>query len=232
MQLDNIELYNQLISKGVNYLYHANSLTTSLGFINNGGLLSRSEMERRGIAQTEQTSDNIDKYFNVWNDIFLDTIDLHGYRYSGYSRQNFYGPVLFILKTELFLEHSFENVWITNNNPTNWVEDSEEHDRYFNTVDDYIQNMNNSRQQKMITIRNINVEIPFNKYLYSIKLDDPSKNLPNTNVNTYDYALDKLVSTANISNLDVSIDIHECDNCFCTVNYDNMDEIDFEKYFL
>jgi len=233
MKLDSIELYNKFQENGVYFLYHANSLTTSLGFICNGGLFSRGAMENRYIPQTEQSSDLLDKQFNVWNDIFLDTIDLHGYRYSsGYKRHNEYGPVLFIFNLELLLDSAFNNIWITTNNPTNWNRNDNVQGRYFRTVDDYIQNMNNNRQQKMITIRDMNIPVSFNTYLNCIILDNPRRLFNNSQIDIYQYAYDKLHNAVNGVGLNVDIIEHECNDCFCFRNYELMDEMNINKFFL
>ena len=51
----------------------------------------------------------------IFNDIFLDTKDLHKH----FSRQNHYGPVLFRFELELLLDEEIE-VWVTKNNPIYW----------------------------------------------------------------------------------------------------------------
>ncbi|WP_110955000.1 hypothetical protein [Anaerosinus massiliensis] len=232
MKLDNIELYNKLKEKNVSYLYHANSLTTSLGFIKNGGLFSRGEMERRNINQTEQDSDYVDRKYNVWDDIFLDTVDLHGYIYSQYSRQNIYGPVLFILKSELLRDCQFNNSWITTDNPTNWYKNGDTK-IYFDTIERYINVMNDNRQQKMITIRNINNPIPFNEYLDHIELDNPQRCFNESNISAYQYAYKSLEDAVTTAGLKVNIFEHRCNsNCFCKNNYKAMNKIKFNKYFL
>jgi hypothetical protein len=231
MKLDSVELYHKLIENNIYYLYHANSLTTSLGFIHNAGLLSRGAMEKRNVQQTGQNSDGIDKKFNVWNDIFLDTVDLHGYRYSGYSRQNIYGPVLFILKVNLLLDSRFNNVWITTNNPSNWNESDIEEDRYFDTVDNYIRDMGINRQQKMITIRNMNDSIPFSEYLECIKLDNPQRCFAKPQSNVYQYAYNKLNNAVNKAALNVNVIEHKCNNCYCIENYKDMNRMELDKYF-
>lgn len=78
MRLDNRELHDLLIEKGVTHFYHANTLATSITFIENGGLLSRGDVETNGFFQTPQTSDADDVMFDVWHDVFIDIVDLHG----------------------------------------------------------------------------------------------------------------------------------------------------------
>ena len=99
MKLDNLELHNLYKQKDIHFLYHANSVATAITFIKQGGLLSRGAVESKGLYQTPQSSDAIDQVFNVWNDIFLDTIDLHGY----FPRQNLYGPISFQFPIDFLL---------------------------------------------------------------------------------------------------------------------------------
>lgn len=71
------EVKKVLIHKGVTELFHVNSVITSLTFIDNGGLLSRETVEEYNLPQTDQQSDDIDKKFNIYNDIFFDSVDIH-----------------------------------------------------------------------------------------------------------------------------------------------------------
>lgn len=77
MRLNNDELYNFFISKDIHVLYHANTTQTSLTYFKHKGLLSRGAVENMGLNQTKQSSDEVDKILNVWNDVFLDSTDLH-----------------------------------------------------------------------------------------------------------------------------------------------------------
>ena len=65
MRLNNIQLYEALTNKRIHNLYHANTLITSLSFIHVGGITSRGNIERLGLKQTTQSSDQIDKEYNV-----------------------------------------------------------------------------------------------------------------------------------------------------------------------
>lgn len=53
------------------YLYHGNSVITSLSFILNKKLFSRKYGEDNAISQTFQKSDDKDKEQDIYNDIFL-----------------------------------------------------------------------------------------------------------------------------------------------------------------
>ena len=97
----------------VEFLYHANTVSTSITFIENNALLSRHFVESNNLFQSNQPSDKEDKLFDVWDHVFLDGEDLH----KRYSRANKYGPVLFRFKLELLTSPQFQNVFITKTNP-------------------------------------------------------------------------------------------------------------------
>lgn len=54
-----------LKNKGISHLYHANTVKTSCTFLRNGGLLSRGAVEKLKLEQSPQSSDEIDKKFDV-----------------------------------------------------------------------------------------------------------------------------------------------------------------------
>ena len=59
------ELIDVLRGIGATGLYHANSVTTSSTFLEQGGLLSRKFVEDRGLNQTAQYSDSNDKKLGI-----------------------------------------------------------------------------------------------------------------------------------------------------------------------
>lgn len=104
MKLNNKDLYNFYKEKNINYLYHANTVGTTITYFQQNGILSRGAVENKGLFQTSQSSDDIDKILGVWDDVFIDTTDLHSY----FNRQNHYGPILFEFLTELILNENYE----------------------------------------------------------------------------------------------------------------------------
>ena len=70
--LNKHELYEILNNKRIHNLYNANTISTSITFLNEKHLLSRKYVSDNGLFQTEQYSDELDKKFNIWDDIFLD----------------------------------------------------------------------------------------------------------------------------------------------------------------
>ena len=133
--MDNLEILKVIKSAGVSGLYHANSVATSRTFLTHSGLLSRGYVERQKLHQTPQDSDALDRTFGIWNDVFLDTVDIH-YRARN---QNHYGPVLFVLNVDSVLKDKTlaGTLRITRKNPVHWVVNQTEHDRYFDTEDEF-----------------------------------------------------------------------------------------------
>jgi hypothetical protein len=168
MKLDNISLHQLFLEKDITILHHANTLATSITFLESNGLISRGGVEQHGLYQTEQGSDDSDKIFDVWNDIFIDTIDLHGY----FPRQNVYGPISFKISIDFLLAENFD-IWVTKNNPQYWNAAMTMEQKYFSSVDELRDTWNNyERQRKMITIKNVNEPILFD-YLKQVLVDDP-----------------------------------------------------------
>jgi hypothetical protein len=180
LKLNNSELYDFLIEKDIWVLYHANTFRTSLTYFQEYGLLSRGAVESRGLLQTVQSSDEIDKVINVWDDVFLDTVDLHSF----FHRQNYYGPILFEFSVNLVKNEDYD-IWITKNNPINWKKETPNDERYFNSIDDLKTNWDSiPRQRKMITIRNNSTPILF-EYVRRIIVDDPKVTLIEGEIKTH-----------------------------------------------
>lgn len=118
--------------KNITELYHANTVLTSLSFLAAGGLLSRGAVEERRLPQTSQTSDDLDKEYNIWYDIFFDSADYH----QRMKRLNFYGPVCFVYDKMVLTWPDIPDIKITTVNPANWADIPEE-ERYLLDVNDY-----------------------------------------------------------------------------------------------
>lgn len=216
MKLNNEELYDLFQRKGVENLFHANTVSTSVTFIEQGGLLSRHYVEENGLYQTPQTSDDIDKLFDVFDDVFLDTTDLHKH----FSRQNHYGPVLFKFNLDLILDAELD-IWVTKDNPINWDRHSDLEDNYFHSVKELSDEWDAyDIQRKMFTIRKSGRPILF-EYLESILLDNP-KVLINEDVSLRKESRKALKQAlAGDKQLREILTWRECNHCFCQDNYLN-----------
>ena len=228
MKLDNNELYHLLIEKGIHCLHHANTVSTSITFISQEGLMSRGGIESKGLFQSEQSSDNDDKKYNVWNDIFLDCKDLHGY----FPRQNFYGPVLFKFPVELILQEDY-NIWVTKNNPIYWNDEMTDSEKYFSSVSELREKWDLYQcQKKMITIRNVFEAILF-EYLTEIIVDNPRVRV--SGIELFQESIKGLKSAiAEKTYLIGKIKERSCSSaCYCRSNYlDRVSSQDLKRLFL
>ncbi|HWK03770.1 MAG TPA: hypothetical protein VNS58_09065 [Puia sp.] len=226
MKLHNHELYRFFIEKNIPYLYHANTIGTAMTFMQVGGLLSRGEVENRKLFQTYQSSDEKDKTVGVWNDIFLDTIDLHGH----FPWQNVYGPLSFEISIEFMLHYDFD-IWITKNNPQYWNPTLSLKERYFTSVMDLSVNWDNyERQRKMVTIRSANEPILFD-YIKAVVVDNPNIELAGKSVLK---EATKGLKTALNGDEDFKkkFTVRKCENCYCKAYYSTYREYKLKRAFL
>lgn len=229
MKLNNLELKELLDEKQVYHLYHANTVRTSRTFLEQGGLMSRGAVEQNDLVQTDQSSDDIDKAFDVWNDIFLDTTDLHKY----FGRQNKYGPVLFKISTT-FLEELDLDIWVTKDNPINWSKSMTNQNKYFVSVEELREKWDSfQRQRKMITLKNVNEPILFD-YVSEVIVDDPVVKLEENGTVLFNEAVKTIKqSLADNPQFINKFKTRVCTNCFCRVNYLNEVNINtLKKLFL
>lgn len=217
MKLNNLDVYNILLDQGIKYLYHANTVATACTYIENGGLLSRGAVEHLNLNQTPQSSDEDDKRFDVWNDIFLDSIDLHG----KFPRQNYYGPVLFKFNLDLLKDSNLPELHITKDNPIRWNDDMSTSDKYFQNINEFKKNYKLGSYKEMITLKNTLEILPFNNYLVEIILDNPMVLIENESLR--EKAKDALNDAIKKSSYDyskVTKTIRKCNpSCFCKDNY-------------
>jgi len=166
-------LYSILKEKNVQFLYHANTVATSLTFIKSGCLLSRHQVEIDGLTQSYQKSDEHDKKHDVWDHIYVDGTDHH----KIYGQSNFYGPVLFRLDLKLLVSPSFQEIYVMKSNPMFWNDKMSLDDKFYQNIDeiaaDYLTKKKNDAQI-MFTFRNPGHNLKFNKFLHSIGIDEPS----------------------------------------------------------
>lgn len=220
MKLNNHELYEFLASKGIKKFYHANTVTTALSFINSGGLLSRGGVEAMGLVQTPQSSDEIDKIHGVWSDIFLDTEDLH----TRFNRQNFYGPVLFVISTDFLLTENDLDIWITKDNPIYWDENMLLEDKYFVNVKELADKWDSflakeNKHRIMVTIKKIRTPVLFD-YVLEVIVDNPECSIDDINLATE--AKNSLTNSPRYNEfLAGKTHWRHCSFCFCHSNYLN-----------
>jgi DNA-directed RNA polymerase subunit RPC12/RpoP len=174
VDLDAKEVYGILISKGVKYFHHANTVSTSKTFLESKALLSRENIETNNLYQTPQKSDGKDKQLGINNYVFLDGKDLAAY----FSRPNKYGPVLFKLDLKLLLSDEINTVRITRKNPIYWNFHDGLNDRYYNNLkefeDAYLTGDKLGDGGTMFMFQTTNGSLSLEKYLQEISVDNPN----------------------------------------------------------
>jgi hypothetical protein len=214
MQIPSKTVYEVLKSRDVRCLYHANSVLNSCHFLRAGALLSHGAVEERGLCQTPQTSDEGDKKFGIWFDVFADSVDIH----NRAKRANAYGPVLFVLDVELISKAYTGKVWVTKLNPTKW--DGRKHEeRWFVSATDLKHGFQKGTFDQMIVFRQCDGQLSIRECLREIILDDPHlATLPGINYYARAYRALKLAMTE--GHVSAPISRRKCpSSCVCRNEY-------------
>lgn len=234
------EIYALLAEKGVKNLFHANTVSTAITFINNDALLSRGFVEQNQLHQTLQKSDKEDVEFNVWDDVFVDGLDLH----KKYQKANFYGPVLFVLKLDLLLSPNLKFVLVTKDNPMYWKKNQTWEDRYYSNIEDVKRDyLTGSKLDSriMFTFRSPMDKIKLSQYLEFVGIDNPRiiinvrANQTTRQQRVEEYAkehLEKALSKNNLSH--VSVRYRHADTnifkCSCHWRYTLMNNTNLKEF--
>lgn len=227
MELDPERIYEILKDKGVETLHHANSVITSCQFLRSGSLISRGTIQRNEMYQTPQKSDALDIKYGIWFDIFTDSVDIH----ARASRVNFYGPVLFVLDSEIIRDTYTGNVWVTKLNPTKWAGQTYEQ-RWFTSEEDMERNFVYGRFDQMIVFRHSGGELYFKDYLREIILDDPQLEVPEPHIDYYSMAYGALRLAMTEGGIDAEISKRECRKyCRCVRRYQSNTEWAEQMFF-
>lgn len=217
VNLDGNNIRCILEKKGCTCLYHVNSVPTSLTFLEHGCLLSRGNVEANNLIQTPQKSDEIDKKFGLWNDIFFDSVDIHNRR----KNINFYGPVMFVLSLNILSDYR-NNIFITKSNPVNWNNNFSTDEMYYTDIIEFEQNYRLGDFRSMFIAKNIDI-INFDKYLLEIIID--VSGLTYRGVDISCYSMKELILTASkyCPGIESLISYRVCNNrCNCKISYAKM----------
>lgn len=172
MDLTSTDIYEILTEKEVKGLYHANTVRTSKTFLENGGLLSRKYIEENGLIQTNQKSDELDKKYDIWGDIFVDAINISKY----FTTYNKYGPILFGFSLDVLKNDKVKTVRITKKNPIYWKDEDTNEQRYFTTPDEFKSKFKSGNKLNdggyHITIKTLDGLLSFDNLL-GIQIDNP-----------------------------------------------------------
>lgn len=217
------DVYRVLQNNRVTHLHHANTVTTSCSFLQCGGLASRGFVEKRGLTQTSQYTDEADKKYGIWNDIFMDGVDIH----TRASRRNLYGPVLFLLPADVLMRlPKGTEVIVTRKNPAKWSDGEQDSERYFQTLSELEAGYRYGNFGQHVIVRGPSGILPFDAQI-EILLDDPQRELKNGK-DAYSSAKKKLVAA--VSSHELKIDKRECSTvCKWVTQYSSL--YDFDSYF-
>lgn len=212
-----------LSGKSVDRLHHANSVMTSCTFVQQGGLASRGYVADRGLPQTPQYTDAIDKKYQIWYDVFTDTVDIH----HRARRRNLYGPVLFVLPVTVLQNLPAESrVYVTKKNPCHWRDGEPDGDRFFMTLDDLETGLTKGEFGQMIVITTESGILPFPAGPVSILLDDPQRTLSDRK-DAFAWAKKRLAVTSETGGTETAIEMRECrPGCACVNQYGALPEFD------
>jgi hypothetical protein len=217
MDLSSKKVFDLLASKGIEKLYHANSVLTSCHFLRDAHLASRGTVNSLGIPQTPQYSDPLDRRFSVWFDVFTDTVDIH----QRALRKNSYGPVLFVLDSEKLRNEVTGRIWVTKKNPTEWAS-LKGPERWFQSIDELEKDLVRGRFEQMIVFRHCGGRLPIRKALKEIILDDPSIHYTSSKIDFLSLAYGALTLAMIQGNLDVPIKKRNCiAQCKCGNEYNS-----------
>ncbi len=220
-----VDVYQVLKKKYISNLHHANTVSTSCSFLKLRSLVSRGYVTDLGFPQTPQGSDEIDKKYELWYDVFLDTVDIH----ERAHQPNEYGPVLFVVPTEILNKLPVgTEVLITKANPIYWGQISPD-DRFFSSIEELTRDLVKGEFAQMIVIRTQKGILPFSTGQTKIILDDPQCNFSN-GIKAYDHATKQIQPLA--QTLSIPINKRNClDSCRCFGKYKAMSTGEFEKHF-
>jgi len=214
MDLPSKKVFSVLQANRVEYLYHANSVITSCQFLRNGALLSRGSVARKRLYQTPQKSDDDDKAFGLWFDVFTDSVDIH----KRASQANFYGPVLFVIR---LADLGYTGrIWVTKLNPIKW-EGKPRHDKWFSSVQELQNEFSAGRFDEMVVFRHCGGELPIKKCLAKIILDDPRLETSKRRIDYFSMAYGALKLAMTEGKIDVPIEKRRCSGgCKCERYYE------------
>jgi hypothetical protein len=225
MDLPSKPVFDALASEGVSRIHHANTVLTACHFIRSKALLSRGSVEARGLKQTKQSSDGLDKRYSIWFDVFTDSVDIH----ARAKRANHYGPVLLVFDAAIIEEAYTGRIWVTRENPTKWQGKAREN-RWFQSIEELRSEFTYGTFDHMIVFRHCGGELPFGSYLKKVILDDP-RMTTEEGADLFSAAYGALRLAMTDSGIDIPIERRICEpSCRCRRDYRNGPEMAYERF--
>jgi hypothetical protein len=220
MDIPSKHVFDALIVNGIDELYHANSVATACQFLRSRSLMSRGTVDRLGFTQTPQNSDDLDKRYSIWFDVFVDSVDIH----HRARKANAYGPVMFVFDVELINRSYTGRIWVTKLNPTKWAGKSDKQ-RWFQGKQDLDDNLTKGTFDQMLVFRHCGGELPFRKFLKKIIVDDPGRSTGD-DVDFYSMAVGALRLAMSDSDLEIPIERRVCRvGCICDDQYEDVEHL-------
>lgn len=224
------ELHSFLKSKGVKYLYCANSVKNSCSMLECGELISKHQLNYKKLPMTEPINADSEKKASMWNKIPLYICDLHGY----FTRQNKQGPVCFVMDIDFLLEIHEKDLYISKRNPINWKKHLKSNQICYSSVAEFAEEFDSllperKAHKNIILLRDKKSAVDLRKYLVKIILDKPAHR--HLLFMKAQKALKSALEKAELAN--IPLKIRECkDFCFCEANYGEMTIEEIENLFL
>ena len=212
------DVHTVLQRQGVTTLHHANTVTTSCSYLQIGGLASRGYVARNGLKQTGQYSDAADQKYGIWDDIFVDGVDIH----ERARIRNQYGPVLFELPVQVLQNlPAGTQVMVTKKNPVHWKDGEPQSDRYFENMAELQAGYRYGEFGQHIIVRAPDGFIPFGAGPVSIVLDDPQRPM-SKGQDAFATAEAKLQAAATVGKVAIAVRKRQCrDGCRCLSGHKN-----------
>ena len=172
-----------------------------------------------GLIQTSQISDNDDKKYDVYYDIFFDSVDIH----KRTNKLNHYGPLTFVYDLDVIDSLPEGSVKITKKNPIHWTEDMCDNEKYFTDVNELEFCFQKGNFGQHITLICQHHPVSFD-YLCKIILDNPNLRSDKDRriLNNSRFYIAKTLEKYGVM---VPLVNRECsDHCYCSFQYNNYNE--------
>lgn len=221
--MDQRKIVSILKKHDVDQLFHADTVLTSLSFLQAKGICSRQYLDSLSLNKTDQYTDETDKSFDVYDDLFFDSVDIHKRTHN----RNKYGPVTFVFDLKMLLNQELKNkIFITKSNAAYWKKGMRPEQRYFLTVEDLAQGFVKGNFGQNITFHHV----PFQDFsaLQYIILE----RLPAQHTNLFEDAYHEIRNKLRELGYSIPLVIRKCDDdCKCFNEYNKMSYDKLLKYF-
>jgi hypothetical protein len=209
-------IYEILTEKGVSSILHANCVENSALFLKNRCLMSREFIEKLNTQTISPPKKQSGTDYSIWNDIFADSIDVHGQANDLHN----HGPVLFDVDIEIIKNTYTGKIWVSKSNPMTWDANTHQERKWFVSAQDLEHNFNYGSFDHQIVFRHCGGKLPILGYLNRILLDDPKLQTDNYQVDYFSMAFGALKLAMKEGGFDAPIEKRICNRgCSCVESY-------------